>query len=101
MTYSYTDIDSLLNDVILNKVGVASLSNELIEELLCHITDIILDKNVDHDGDSEKLADVLEKVSKTMEYRITNESADDFTGPILDSVNHGNFQPIESNFTLH
>ncbi len=101
MSYEYITIDGLLDDLISNRVSVSSLSNTLIEELLYHIVEVISDKNVDCDSDTEKFANVLENLSRTMEFRIINDTADDFTGDILNRVAHGSFQPIENNFTLH
>lgn len=100
MSYNYSDISGLLNDVISNKVGVSSLSNELLEELLYHIADVIEDKEVEFDSDNEKLASVLENIAKTMELRVINDSADDFSGALLASATRGCFGPIEPTFTL-
>lgn len=102
MAAVYNDIDNLINDVIANRVGVASLSNDLLTELLARTVEIIAaNERPESKKNIDDFQQLLEKISVVLERRIENDSDDDVSKELFDSLERGNFCPAEGNFTLH
>ena len=102
MSTVYYDIDNLLSDVIENRVGVASLSTDLLADLLSRTAEILADDEYpETDENANDFQQLLEKIAVVMEQRAENDTADDVSSELLASLDRGNFCPAETNFTLH
>ena len=88
--------------MIANRVGIASLSTDLLTDVLTRAAEILADGERPETSENvDDFQQLLEKIAVVLEQRVEDDAADDVSSELQKSLDRGNFYPAETNFTLH